>query len=282
MIQVTKVRIEGAEGKSEYCAMFPKEFTSLEEANQFLVANQHYHTERGYYKHNITVFWGDEDYYKYRADLCAPRGNCYHSLEYNIGARIKQGALYYLSEYEKGVYPEGTEEYEFLTRICSGEFELSNLTEVQLYAIEEIDSVIRKSNNFRMENEDKLVELENHIATAYDKTEVTHSKKETSFEIARGSYHEGKTTKVTYCAGKTGYIIIEGESKDKNPVTGETITYPCRKVFTVGDKGTADYDDECGEIVSITAKSVMIEGNFYKGSRKRLTVDFFARMNTPY
>ena len=90
MIKMTKIQINWSENGLFGEGMI---FNSLQEANEFMLANASNFAEGGYDKTDIEVTWEDGDTYGYRGDLSSPTGNCYNSIEYHMGENQK---CYYL------------------------------------------------------------------------------------------------------------------------------------------------------------------------------------------
>ena len=268
MIKVQTITISRPEGHSDYTSQFPKTFTTFEEANKFLQDNSHYHTDGGYDKHDVAVEWANgEDSYSYRADIASPKSCCYHSIEYNIDQRIKQGMLYYVNAYESGDRSLVSEaEYNDLKRMIS-DLEMSPMTKEEFDAQEVIDGVKRKVNEERQKVEELIEAFEEHKKEIISDEVVPVSNKEFTFEIG--------SIKARY---SKEYIVIEGTQIEKDPTTMEYTDVPFRAVFKVGEDaqyGYRYYDE--GRITSITQNSVMISSR----SNKRIKIEDFIHFNTP-
>lgn len=109
-IEVKKVTIEWSEGKVKYCDQYPKEFNSIDEVNEHLMANCHrFPRGGGYDKHKFIVEWNDGEDYTGRLDCKHP--SCDNN-DLDLRKHIVDFIMWHSGE-EK--YPWcGEEKYQFL------------------------------------------------------------------------------------------------------------------------------------------------------------------------
>lgn len=246
---VKKVTISNPEGHMDYVKKFPVEFNSFEAANKFLQDHQEFHTKGGYDKHNVRVEWENGDVYEYRADISHPAGNCFHSLEYNIGARVKQGLQKFAKEDEA----------------AQRMLENCKTSSLNIEFIEARDKEIRKYNQEVQEREQYEEEFKALLQCNRDSYNysVAHEEEDTVTNFQGG-------VTVSYVKGK--HIRWTGVNKITHTHSREVHPVQFGQIYKVGDTARVErYVD--GEITKITDKSVMIKTD--QGNRRLTHRDFF-------
>lgn len=267
MFKVKKITISRPTGYTEYIKKFPVEFTSFKEVEKFFNNNIKFLPLGGYEKHDIVVEWEDGSTYSYRGDLSHPKGNCYCSLEYNPGKRIKSACFYQIREFEKGekwIHEDEYNRYKEYIANC----DLSDLSEDALNKIAEKDSETCKINEKNQKEEqyrEEFISLKKSLAKAPD---IKIDKNEKKIDVGN------KFFEAYY--SKNNYIRWFGAVKMFNPGTHLEEVVVIMGGYKLGDKAKAEYgnyNSSWGMISSITDKNIIIkkeEGDcFYSGAKSK-------------
>ena len=248
MIKLKRVVISNPEGTKEYTSKFPVEFDSFTGANKFLQENMEYHTKGGYDKHNVMAEWEDGQTYEYRADISHPEGNCFSSIEYNIGQRIKQGLLFMKGNSVCEETRKSTDE--FLKNYVT-----SSLNEKELADIIARDRELCEINSEKQKKEQYAKEKEQY-AKEWEELKEALAKKSGDIDEDKEKAFPSRHDYAYYKKGE--YIRFGGTKKRVNPSNDESEMVEYHNYYSLGDDVKANRY-ESGQIKSITEKSVMIE-----------------------